>query len=95
MARETESENGELWKEYRRAQQQRRSDRLGPRTDEILALKGKGFDVRELTPYHFRIDGKLDLFPIHRRYHFVAENVRGGYRDPLSAAVRFLRGGRA
>ncbi len=57
---------GEAWREYRRAQQQRRADRIGPRTDEILALRGKGFDVKPLTDFQFRIDGKLDLFPIHR-----------------------------
>lgn len=89
--KEEPNEESELWREYRRAQQQRRSDRLGPRTEAILALKGKGFDVRALTEYQFRIDGALDLFPIHQRYHHLPTQARGGYRNPVDVAMRFLR----
>lgn len=82
---------GDLWREYRRAQQERRASRLGPRTDEILALSGKGFDVVPLTSYQFRIDGALDLFPIHRRFHDLKTQTRGGYRNAMDIAVRRLR----
>ena len=85
---------GDAWREYRRAQQQRRGDRLGPRTAEIEALAGKGFDVRTLSAYQFRIDGTLDLYPIHRRFHHLPTQQRGGYRHPLDVAMRFLRRGR-
>jgi hypothetical protein len=81
----------DLWREYRRAQQERRASRLGPRTDEILALAGKGFDVRVLTEYQFRIDGALDLFPIHRRFHDLKTQARGGYQNALDVAIRRLR----
>lgn len=87
-------DTGDLWKEHRRAQQDRREARLVPRSDEIRALTGKGFTVRELSAYHFRVDGKLDLFPIHRRFHFITANQRGGYRDPVDVAMRFLRAGK-
>lgn len=36
-----------------------------------------GFDVVELTPYHFRIDGKLDIYPTSGAYHDLINNVRG------------------
>src|SRR5688572_28549993 len=63
---------GAAWKDYRQAQQDRRALRLPIRTEEILALRQDGFDVRQLTEYQFRVDGKLDLYPTHRRYHDIA-----------------------
>lgn len=82
---------GEVWAGYREAQQARRAARLGPRTEEILALKRAGFSVRELTPYQFRINGRLDLFPIHRRWHDVKTNTRGSYKAAKDIAIRKLR----
>src|SRR4051812_13942311 len=80
-----------LWREYRRAQQERRASRLGPRTDEILALQGKGFHVRALTDFQFRIDSTLDLYPIHKRYHHLPTEKRGDYHNALACAVKFCR----
>ena len=83
------------WREYRRAQQQRRSARLPERQAEIDALRGKGFDVQELNArYQFRIDGIVDLYPLHRRYHVLTTGKRGGYTDPVTVAMRFVRGAR-
>lgn len=90
-----EDDIGEAWREYHRAQQQRRADRLGPRTDEILALRKKGYTVRQFTEYQFRIDDALDLFPIHKRYHVLKTGVRGTYQTALGCAVRFLKGARS
>jgi len=90
-----EMTDSDLWREYRRAQQQRRAERLPKRTDEILALRGKGYDVRQLSDYQFRVDGALDFYPIHRRYHHITTGKRGDYKNPLSTAIRLLKGGRA
>jgi hypothetical protein len=89
-----DDDSGEVWREYRREQQQRRTDRLGPRSDEIRALAGQGFTVREMTAYQFRVDGALDLYPIHRRYHLIKSGKRGGYRSAAEIAGRLLRRGR-
>lgn len=75
-----ENETTELWREYRRAQQQRRADRLPIRSAEIEDLSRPGYKVRKLTDYQFRVNGVLDLFPIHRRYHNIKTGRRGGYR---------------
>lgn len=86
----------EIWKEYRRAQRQRRRNRLSPRIDAIVALRAKGYDVQELNGgYQFRIDGALDLYPIHQRYHDLRTQTRGGYKDPMAVAVRCLKQGEA
>lgn len=82
---------GEVWKGYREAQQARRSQRLPIRTKEILELGRAGFVVVELTPYCFRIDGRLDLYPIHRRWHDIKANRRGTYRVAKDVSVRILR----
>lgn len=95
---------GGAWREYRRAQQERRAARLPVQTEAILALRGKGFDVRQITDYQFRIDGALDLYPIHRRFHDLRTQRRGtramvtlgrSYREPMDIAVRTLRTPRA
>lgn len=86
---------GDAWEGYREAQQARRWRRLPGRQQEILDLRGAGFDVRQLTDYQFRIDGRLDLYPIHRRYHDVQANRRGSYRNAKDIAVRVLRSGAA
>lgn len=77
------SEIGELFSEHRKAQKERRAERLPGRQGEILALPEHGFTVTELTPYQFRVNGQIDLYPIHRRYHDVKKNKRGNYRDAL------------
>jgi len=79
------------WEEYERAQSNRRIDRMPKRRDEVLALKGKGYDVRELAFGHFRIDGKLDLYLLHRRFHFLPTNERGGYIKAAQIAPEWLR----
>jgi len=89
-----ENELTALWRDHRQAQQARRRMRLPKRTDEIVALRNKNFDVRELTPYQFRVDGRLDLYPIHRRYHDTQTGERGNYTSALSIALRRLRGAR-
>lgn len=87
------SDMGGAWKEYGRAQQQRRAGRLPGRQDKIRGLRAKGFTVEEKNGgYHFRIDGALDLFPIHQRFHALKANERGSYQNPVTVAMRFLRG---
>lgn len=43
----------------------------------ILALRRKEWHVEELTPYQFRIENKLDLYPVTGRYHDLRINRRG------------------
>lgn len=81
-----------MWKDHRKAQQDRRAARLPVRSDDIRRVETAGYAVRELTPYQFRIDGRLDLYPIHKRWHDIKTNRRGSYRSEtaLAVAVRIL-----
>lgn len=85
------NETTEMWKEIRKDQQDRRAARLPGRQQEILALSVDGFSVKQMTEYQFRIDGKIDLYPIHRRYHVLAGGRRGTYRNALSFVRSVLK----
>lgn len=41
----------------------------------------QGHTVEVLQPHHFRVDGKLDIFPVSQRFHFLPKNERGGYQN--------------
>jgi hypothetical protein len=88
---EDDDSMGPVWKAYREAQQARRARRLPERTEEILRLRADNFRVRRLTNYQYRVDERLDLFPIHRRYHDIKVNKRGTYQTAKQIAVRVLR----
>ena len=71
----------ETWTQWRHDQQVRRAKRLPVRTAEILALKRQGYDVEQRTDYHFRVNGRLDLWPIHNRWHDLLTQERGGAKN--------------
>lgn len=71
----------ETWTQYKHNQQQRRQSRLPIRTRDILQLKAAGYDIEQKTPYHFRVNGILDLWPIHNRWHDLRTGERGGAKD--------------
>lgn len=79
------------WEEYRRAQSNRRGDRMPQRRAEVEALRGNAYDVVELAFGHFRIDGKLDLYLLHRRFHYLPTDTRGGYIKAKEVAAQWLR----
>ena len=82
--------DSEMWRAVRRDRQEQRAERLPGRQGEILALRGHGFGVRQLTEYQFRIDGTLDLFPTRRRFHHIPTDTRGSYTDALMCARTML-----
>lgn len=88
---EKPNETNEMWREYEQAQRERRAARLPIRTQEILDLRGDNFDVRPLTEFQFRVDGRLDLYPTHRRYHDITSGHRGTYHNAYAVAVRYCR----
>lgn len=71
----------EMWREHRHDLQERRADRRERRTQEIFALAADGYHVKPLTPYQFRINGKLDLYPTCNRYHNLVTQKRGSYQE--------------
>ena len=73
------SDYGEWCNDYKEAQQERRKERLPIRTDEILELETLGYEVKKFTDYQYRIQGTIDIYPIHRNWHNIKTNKRGNY----------------
>lgn len=74
--------DAEDMKDYREAQQKRRAERLPDRQKEIESLSPE-YEVKKLTEYQFRINGTLDLYPIHRNFHNIKTNKRGTYKTVI------------
>lgn len=79
------------WKEMRKEQQARRAARHPVRKAEIEGLAEKGFTVKPLTEFQFRVNDVLDLYPIHNRFHDLKKNRRGGYRNATEFVEKFFR----
>lgn len=62
-----------FWKEYKQKQLERREERRKERAKVFLRLEADGFEVEKLTPYHYRINGVLDIFPSHGKYSDLTE----------------------
>lgn len=43
-------------------------------------LQRLGFAVEIKTPYHFRVNGRLDVYHVNKRWHDIEKNERGDYR---------------
>ena len=67
-------------RDYREAQQKRRAERLPIRQKEIESLSPR-HEVKKLTEYQYRINGILDLYPIHKNFHNIKTNKRGKYNS--------------
>lgn len=75
------SELSEAWDEYKDAQKERRTARLATRHEQILGLKEKGYTVRRLTDYQYRVNEAVDLYPTHNLFHDLKTGVRNNYQD--------------
>jgi hypothetical protein len=67
--------------EYRADQRVRRIARLQQRGKAIFFLREEGFVVEQLSTDHYRINRRLDLFPLHNTWEDRATGKRGGAKD--------------
>ena len=56
----------------------------------IDRLRVLGFKVHEFTPYQFRVENVLDVYPVNRRWHDIEKNIRGTYKDISEFVIRFF-----
>jgi hypothetical protein len=68
----------------------RKRDALADQTVILAALRTEGHVVVAFTPYHYRIDDKLDLYPVSRRYHWRETDERGDYPSITEVVDHFL-----
>src|SRR5882757_2366621 len=73
-------------REHNREQAEKRRDRNVKSIDDLRWITDPEwpdqyrFWVRELTPYQFRIDDVLDIFPTNTKFHNIKTGERGWYR---------------
>lgn len=70
----------EYFKHDREVRQKRKAAQRPQRIQEILDLEKKGYKVKEMTPYQFRINGQVDIYPTNAKYHIFKGNYRGHYK---------------
>ena len=75
------SDQAEYWKAIREQQQQDRAERREEGVAAIARLATLGFRVEAITPYQFRINGSLDVYPTNRRFHCLTDGERGTYQE--------------
>lgn len=73
-------EETEKWEQHRSDMRQMREKRRYQLLQVIPELRAKGVSVVEITPYQFRFDGKIDIYPSNKRYHDLRNNHRGDLR---------------
>lgn len=80
------SDIGDYYEVQRELARERRGNRRAVGTVEIYQL-GPAYRVERKSPYHFRINGVLDVWPTNRRFHCLRTQERGGYQS-LDLLVR-------
>ncbi len=48
-----------------------------------------GIEILLLSLYQYRLGSRLDLYPVHRRYHDIVKNERGSYEDETEIIQKF------
>jgi len=81
----------EDWKVYREAQKKRRAERVIIRRRQILGLRKLGYEVQQLTPYQYRINGEIDVYPVHNRFCKLCYRRWGNYRDVEELVKRTIK----
>lgn len=74
----------DIWRAMKETDKEDKEQRRKDLTQRLLNLKGK-YRIVQLTPYHFRINGVLDIYPTNGRFH----NIKTGKRGPIPWKVLY------
>lgn len=79
-----------FWKEMAKAKRERRKQRREEREKTFLKLEAEGFEVKRITPYQYRINGLLDIYTTHGKYHDLTEEYQVIRQFPQDAMYDFV-----
>lgn len=91
---------GDMADDFRAMREYRKevnSNRIDAFVDQVIPkLVEAGFSVKQLEAHHYRVDKRLDLYPVHQRFHYHGDphnrkGKRGHYQDALFICRAFLR----
>lgn len=75
-----EDQEKEMWNKHKQNIRQMRNSRRSQFREIITDLTNAGFEIKEITPFQFRINDCLDIYPQNKRYHDIVKNERGDIR---------------
>lgn len=79
MAR-SDNETNQMWRDVKDGQRRYKQNNR----DLFLSFLDEVKDahtVVKLTPYQYRIDGRLDIYPSNRKWHLIKTGERGQFRS--------------
>jgi len=75
-----EDQEKEMWRGHKEDMKKMRDSRRAQFHETIIELRNAGFEVVEITPFQYRINECLDIYPQNKRYHDIIKNERGDIR---------------
>ena len=82
-------QNKQQWKKHAKQMDNMRRSRRNEFWQVIKEFRRLGFEVREITPYQFRFNDCLDIYPSNKRYRELVKRSRGDIRG--KSFDQFLR----
>jgi len=71
----------EKWNQHEEEMKKMRSGRREVFEETcVKELEGLGYQVRKMSPYQFRINDRLDIYPSNKRWNDIKEFKRGDIR---------------
>lgn len=73
------SDIAELYAEHKKDVRENKQEQLARRTAQLLELRDEGFDIKALTQFQYRVNGRLDIYPVWGKWHDIKHNKRGKF----------------
>jgi hypothetical protein len=64
----------------------KRNKELQVRREELETLVAFDFDVKQFSPYHYRIEDRLDIWPSSKKWFDRITHAKGTYQSLLDLA---------
>lgn len=77
------------WENHQEDMNKMRNRRRFQFREVIKEFRDLGFEVKEISPFQFRFNESVDIYPSNKRYHDLIKNIRGDIRDKTFG--QFLR----
>lgn len=68
------------WEEHKKEMGKMRENRRKQFIQILPVFRKLGFVVREISPFQYRVNDILDIYPSNKRYHDLKTHVRGDIR---------------
>jgi len=75
-----ELDESEYWEKHNEELKIKKESWRDKNTKELLEVF-KNHQIRNISLYCIRIDGVLDVWITHRKYHFIPKNKRGTFNE--------------